>query len=390
MDKKNINKDFSNDDKKFMRTALRLASRAAGMTSPNPMVGAVIVRDGKIISSGYHKKAGLAHAEVEAINLCRERELLKGAKMYVTLEPCSFYGKTPPCTKAIIESKIKEVIIAVKDPNPKVSGNGIAELQKNGINTRTGLYEKHAKLLNEIFFKHISKRMPFLTAKIAASIDGKTAAGNGHSKWITGVQSRKMVQKLRYEHDCVLTGINTIVADNPLLYPRDILTEKPKMLCGKRFYRVILDSGLKISKYSRIVQTAATVNTIIFTSETNKKTTAFKGKIKFLENQGIIIKTAPAGLDLEYILKSLYDDYTITSVMLEAGRNLLTSFLKNNLIDKYFIFMAPKIIGGSGSYGMFSELNIKNVNHTYRLNIYDVKKTGDDLLITAYPEGHKL
>src|SRR5665647_1507294 len=215
----NIN-EFTENDKKYMRIAINLAQKAKGYTSPNPVVGAIIVRDGTIISKGYHKKAGCAHAEIEAINACSNKVALKGSIMYVTLEPCSIYGKTPPCVDAIIKHGFAEIVIGSTDFNPRINGKGAEALKKAGIKVRVGLFKEEIKRQNEIFFKHITAASSFICCKIASSIDGKIAAKSSDSKWITSVESRKIVQKIRIEYDCVMTGINTVLIDNPLLYPR--------------------------------------------------------------------------------------------------------------------------------------------------------------------------
>src|SRR4030066_1239833 len=207
MKNNNIN-EFTENDKKYMRIAINLAQKAKGFTGPNPVVGAVIVKGDKIISKGYHKKAGSAHAEIEAINACSNKAELKGSRMYVTLEPCSIYGKTPPCVDAIIKHGFAEIVIGSTDFNPRINGRGIKALEKAGIKVRAGLFKEEIKKQNEIFFKHITTASPFICCKIASSIDGKTATRYSDSKWITSVESRKTVQKIRMEYDCVMTGIN--------------------------------------------------------------------------------------------------------------------------------------------------------------------------------------
>jgi diaminohydroxyphosphoribosylaminopyrimidine deaminase / 5-amino-6-(5-phosphoribosylamino)uracil reductase len=383
------NYSFTQQDRKYMKLAMQLAAKAKGRTSPNPLVGAVIVDNGRIVSSGYHKKAGLAHAEIEAINNCSDSRLLKGAVMYVSLEPCSFYGKTPPCTEAIIKNGFGKVIAAITDPNPSVSGKGVERLRQAGIEVHIGLLESEAESLNEVFFKHIKTGMPFVTLKIAASIDGKTAASNGHSKWITGKSSRGIVQKLRYESDCVLTGINTVIADDPLLYPRNLGNAKPLPLKDKKFFRVVLDSGLKIAADSKIAGTAGRVKTVIFASMENINDGTFNKRIDLLKEKGMDVVLAPEepgqGLDLEFILKTLYNQYEITSVLAECGHTLAAGFVKKKLADKFIFFIGPKIIGGDSSYSMFSALGITDVNNATGIRFDSVKRTGRDLMITAYP-----
>lgn len=390
-------------DEKYMRLALRLARKAAGNTSPNPLVGAVIVKENKILGSGYHKKAGLAHAEIEAINSCSNKTQLRGSTLYVTLEPCCIYGKTPPCTDAIIKNGIGKVVIAIPDPNPEVNGMGIKKLNEAGIKTITGVLDNFAKKQNEIFFKHITGKKPFITVKVASSIDGKTAAKNGDSKWITSEKSREMVKKIRYEHDCIITGINTISADNPTLLP--VKPEKIKTLLtsGKKYYRIILDSRLVIDINSNIVKTSGLINTIIFASEHFKDNRIFLNKKKVLEDRKINVITIPhyfsdennTGtdkksnevdylLDLETIIDMLYQRFGITSILLESGKTLVTEFIKKGLIDKFIFFIAPKLIGGDSPYGIISGLNVTNINSAEKIRFEQIRKVGGDLVVYAY------
>jgi len=417
----NVNKDiFTKEDIKFMRLAIKLAQKGSGTVSPNPLVGAVIVKDGKIISTGYHKMAGTAHAEINAINAVKV--IPPGSKMYVTLEPCSFYGKTPPCVDAIIKNKFSEVIISSLDPNPKVNGKGVEILRKAGISVKFGLLEDETKYQNEIFFKHIKSKMPFICVKIASSIDGKLAISSGDSKWITGLDSRKMVQKLRFNYGAILTGINTIIKDNPLLYPRkninknlDLYNEddiKKSIITKKiiikkfneeinnqyiysKFFRIILDSNLKIDLNSNIVKTSKFFKTIIFISKEILNNKDIISKINNLNKLNIDVIPVNSSssfnlkndqnnyLNLKEILDYLYNKYEITSILVEAGQTLVTSLLKENLIDKFLIFLAPKIIGES-SYNMFNDLHINNMDECLKLKFNKIKKLQDDLLLEAY------
>ncbi len=396
LDKKNMkNYYFSEYDKKIMKLAIKLAERARGMTSPNPLVGSVIVKNGKIMSTGYHSRAGRPHAEIEAINACKNKSGLKNAIMYVTLEPCSIQGKTPPCTDAIIKYGFSEVIIGSVDPNPEIHGRGIEKLKEAGISVRQGLLEEKIAYQNEFFFKHIVSGNPFVTLKVASSIDGKTAVKSGDSKWITGIKARSLVHKIRKEYDCLLTGINTVINDDPLLYPRAKTGINPDIDKDKKYYRVILDSSLRIRTGSRIAGTSKKVKTIIFTWD---KSIRDSRKTIALENMNIDIVEVPGKhrsttkgkrlirLDLPAILKKLYDDYGVTSVLIESGPTLATEFLKKDLIDKFLFFISPKIIGGDSDYSMFSGLNIEDVDSSFKLNIKSKKSIGDDILITAYPE----
>jgi diaminohydroxyphosphoribosylaminopyrimidine deaminase/5-amino-6-(5-phosphoribosylamino)uracil reductase len=397
---------FSEYDKKMMRLAMKLAGKARGMTSPNPLVGAVIVKDGKTLSSGYHRMAGGPHAEIEAMDTSPDRTALKNALLYVTLEPCSFYGKTPPCTDAIIKYGFSEVIIGSMDPNPEVSGSGIQKLKNAGIKVRYGLLEEKIAQQNEFFFKHIVSGSPFVTLKVASSIDGKIAVKSGDSKWITGIQSRRLVHKIRKDYDCILTGINTVINDDPYLYPRGKNGINPDIDKCKKYYRVILDSNLRTSTDSIIARTSGKIKTMIFTWDQSnpdrKKVSALKSMdIDIIKVHGEQIRKIPGKssksqaakkdqgsirLDISSILKKLYDDYGITSIIIESGPTLATEFLRKGLIDKFLFFISPSIIGGDSDYSMFSELDIRDVDSSISLDIKSKKTIGTDILITAYPE----
>ena len=451
---------FTEKDKNFMKQAIKLAEKAIGNTSPNPMVGSVIVKNDKMLSSGFHKQAGCPHAEIEAINSCKNKEDIKGSTMYVTLEPCLIYGKTPPCVDSIIKHKIRKVIIGSLDPNPKVNGKGIEFLKNAGVDVETGLFADKIEKQNEVFFKYIKSGMPFISCKIASSIDGKMATKTSDSKWITSTDSREQVQKIRKEYDCILTGITTITADNPYLFPRRVIKNTlrnviskngredfinnignnnsnnknkkndetkmfPDIPGNKTFYRIILDSNLRIDPNTNVVKTAKIVKTIIFTSKkinssininnslSNTKSSnntsmrsdkyvrntcskAIKNKIDYLIQNNIdIIQVSaehneengknPAKLNLNEVIGTLYKKYGITSILVESGPSLVTSFLTDNLIDKFYFFIAPKIIGSDSKYDMFSELNIKKLNDTFKLKFEKIKQVGKDLLIIAYP-----
>ena len=431
---------FSSEDKKFMNIAYMLAEKGRGTTGPNPLVGAVIVKDGKMISSGYHKMAGTPHAEINAINAVKN--IPEGSKIYVTLEPCSFYGKTPPCTEALIKHKFSEVIISTIDPNPKVSGQGVKLLEKAGIAVKTGLMEEKTKKQNEVFFTHITQKRPFICVKIASTIDGKLAAFTGDSKWITGTASRNMVQNVRFNYGCILTGINTVLKDDPLLFPRKDISRKINLETVKdlnnimiskkivfknesdetvnnvyeysKFFRVILDSNLKLNLESGIVKTAKFVRTILFVSEEAMQNKKNSGRARKLISQGIElaavkesknnsditssvknihenpksagkVKNTAAKLDLKEVLDYLYLKHDIVSILIEAGPTLVTSFLSENLIDKFLIFLAPKIIGGDSGYNMFSGLGIASMYDALNLKFSKIQKIGPDLMLEAYP-----
>jgi diaminohydroxyphosphoribosylaminopyrimidine deaminase/5-amino-6-(5-phosphoribosylamino)uracil reductase len=387
------NKDnsvFTKKDIRYMEQAIQLAEKGRGYTNPNPMVGTIIVKDGKVISSGYHKQAGLPHAEIEAIN--NSSEPLENSTMYVTLEPCTFQGKTLPCVNEIVKHKFKEIIIGCIDPNPRVNGRGINFLKKAGMRVKSGLLKDEIELQNEVFFKQIKTTIPFVCCKIASSIDGKLATKSSDSKWITSEESRAQVQNLRKEYGCILTGINTILNDDPYLLPRKILDKPFKntyMAVNRKFYRVILDSNLRVKLNSNIIKTSNLAKTIIFTSDKNDP--RLTDKIKKLQENDIDVltvnqdSTEGTGLDITKILKILYQKYEITSILLECGPALLGSFLKRDLIDKFIFYFAPKIIGGDSNYGMFSGLGINKMKDCINLRFENIKRIGNDIVITAYP-----
>ncbi len=382
--------NFTEEDKKYMELAIKLAEKGRGSTNPNPMVGTVITKNGRIISSGYHRQAGLPHAEIEAIN--NSSQSLDNSTMYVTLEPCTFQGKTPPCVDEIVKHRFKEIIIGCIDPNPKVNGRGIRFLKKAGIKTRSGLLKEKVKLQNEVFFKQIKTGIPFVCCKIASSIDGKLAARTSDSRWITSDKSRMQVQDLRKEYGCTFTGINTILADDPYLFPRKGikgLISLNKDYNGQKFYRVILDSSLRINLDSNIIKTSDMARTIIFTAKKQGKTA--QNKIKELCKNNIDVLEVDRetnkifGLDILKVLKTLYKKYEITSLLLECGPTLVTSFLKRDLIDKFIFYLAPKIIGGDSSYSMFGGLGIDRITDCINLRFDSIRRSGGDVVVTAYP-----
>jgi diaminohydroxyphosphoribosylaminopyrimidine deaminase/5-amino-6-(5-phosphoribosylamino)uracil reductase len=393
MDDKEHN-DFTEEDKKYMELAIKLAEKGRGSTNPNPMVGTVITKNGRIISSGYHKQAGLPHAEIEAIN--NSSQSLEDSTMYVTLEPCTFQGKTPPCVNEIVKHQFKEIIVGCIDPNPKVNGRGIKFLKKAGIKTRIGLLKEKIELQNEVFFKQIRAGIPFVCCKIASSIDGRLATRTSDSKWITSEKSRMQVQDLRKEYGCTLTGINTVLADDPYLFPRKTLKvpiNLKKDHKDQKFYRVILDSSLRIDLDSNIIKTSDTAKTIIFTAKNQIKIA--QDKIKELARNEIDVLEVDReagktlGLDILKVLKTLYKKYEITSLLLECGPTLITSFIKRDLIDKFIFYLAPKIIGGDSSYNIFRGLGIDRIIDCINLRFGNIRKAGDDIVVTAYPLKNK-
>lgn len=360
------------NDRFFMQMALDLAARGEGRTSPNPMVGAVIVKGDKVIASGYHRKAGTAHAEAAALKKAGARA--KGATLYVNLEPCCHTEKrTPPCTEAVIKAGIKEVVTAMIDPNPKVSGKGLKTLRKAGIKTKTGVMIDAAQKLNEVFIKHITLKKPFVILKIAQSIDGKIATAGGESKWITGPAARKRVHKLRNEVDALLVGIGTVKADNPSLDCR--------IRGGKNPYRIIVDSRLQISLGSKVLR-YDDEKTIIAATEK-----ADKNKLDTLARRGIrvlIIREKAGKVDLNCLMTEL-GKLDITSLMIEGGSSIAASALAERIVDKVMFFTAPKIIGGVDAVPSIGGKSPALLKNAIKLKDMQTVKLGEDILIEGYP-----
>lgn len=354
-----------------MRRALELAATGRGRTSPNPAVGAVLVKGNRVISEGYHKKAGSAHAEIIALKKAGTKA--KGATLFITLEPCCHTDKrTPPCTSAIIKSGIKEVVVAMIDPNPKVSGKGLQELRRSGIKSETGLMKEEAARLNEAFIKFITEMMPFVTLKIAQSLDGKIATSLGESKWITGTQARKCVHRLRNDVDAVLVGIGTVLQDNPSLDCR--------IRGGIDPYRVIVDTHLRIPSDVRVLRHRDGKTIIATTSMANKRT------VSRLRSEGhtvLIIRRYNGRVDLRILMKELAKR-NITSVMIEGGATLNASALSRGIVDKVLIFCAPKIIGGRDAIPSVGGISPSSLNKAIGLKDVCVAKIGSDILFEGY------
>jgi diaminohydroxyphosphoribosylaminopyrimidine deaminase/5-amino-6-(5-phosphoribosylamino)uracil reductase len=357
------------DDTFYIKRTLALAERARGKTSPNPMVGALLVKNGRIISEGYHKKAGTPHAEVIVMDKAGEKA--SGSTLYVSLEPCCHTDKrTPPCTQKIISSGIKRVVIAMKDPNPKVAGKGIAELEKAGINVDWGLLEEKARHLNESYMKYITTGTPFVVLKIAMTLDGKIATPEGESKWITGEKARKMVHRLRGSSDAIMTAIGTVKADNPMLNCRVSGYKNP--------VRVIIDPHLETGLDSQVA--SCPPETIVVTRKATDKElilNTFREKgISFIEYQG-------KDLDLQWLMKEL-SRRQITSILVEGGSSLSSYCLEAGIVDKVMFFIAPKIIGGRDSFPAVGGKSFRKLADAHRLRDVKTKRVGEDILIEGY------
>src|SRR3989338_2265558 len=351
--------------KKYMDIAIKLAEKGKGQVSPNPLVGCIIVKRGRIVGKGYHKKFGQEHAEVMALKAAGKKAV--NATMYCNLEPCSHWGKTPPCTESIMEAGIREVIIGVDDPNPLV--DGFKELKFRGIKTKIGILRQQAKKLNEAYLKYTKTKRPFVILKVAMSLDGKIATSTGDSKYITSTEARKFVHEIMNEIDAVMVGINTVLRDNPQLDSR--------LVGGKDPIKIIVDSTLKIPEGSKVLKDPSKV--IIAT--TNK---APKNKIDKFHHKGInviVVNSKNGMVDLNELMKELGKSQ-ITYMMIEGGSHLNASAIKDKVIDKVLIFTAPKIIGNG--LGAISSLGIKKIDKAIKLKNITTRKIGKDLLVEGY------
>lgn len=358
----------------YMQMAIDLAAKAKGRTSPNPMVGAVIVKDDKVVGQGYHHKAGTPHAEVHALN--EAGFLAQDATMYVTLEPCSHYGKTPPCAYAVAKSGIREIYVAMVDPNPKVAGQGIQILRDTGVTVHVGLLSDKAKKLNEVFLKYITTGEPFVVLKSAVSLDGKIATRTGHSQWVTGEKARLKVHELRDTYDAILVGIGTVLADNPALTTR--LPDGG----GRDPIRIILDSQARVPIDAQVINGNSRARTIIVTSEK-----APNYKVGALRASGVEVWTLPARdglLDIKSMIKEM-GRQEITSVLVEGGSKVNASFLEAGLLDKVCWFIAPKFVGGHEAPGAIGGIGIQKMNQATLLEEIEVSTLGEDIYIEGYP-----
>jgi diaminohydroxyphosphoribosylaminopyrimidine deaminase/5-amino-6-(5-phosphoribosylamino)uracil reductase len=361
------------DDQHFMQMALDLAIKGQGFTSPNPMVGAVVVKGGQVVGRGYHQEVGGPHAEVNAIDAAGK--LAKGATLYVTLEPCNHTGRTPPCTRKILEAGIKRVVVAMIDPNRDVAGGGAEYLAQQGIRITTGVCQEQAQKLNEAFVKFVHTRRPFVIAKCAATLDGRIATRSGDSKWVTGEKARQFVHRLRHAVDGILVGINTVRTDNPSLTTR--LPDGQ----GKDPVRIILDTQLAISPEARLLRQASDAGTILVAGKTlapDKKTTFEKDGIRVLRSELI-----NGLIDMDALMDRL-GAMGLTSVLIEGGSRVLTSALRAGIVDKIFFFYAPKILGGDDGIPICSGPGPELMSQSITVKDINVRRFGDDVMIEGY------
>ena len=357
----------------YMRLAIKLAQKAEGMTSPNPLVGAVIIdRKGKIIGKGFHARAGGPHAEVMALR--DAGKIPAGSTMIVTLEPCNHFGRTPPCTHAIQEARIAKVVIAGTDPNPGVKGGGAAYLRKAGIGVMDSVCPQEAARLNEAYFKHVRTSLPFISLKLAMSLDGRIAAHDGSSKWITSAYSRKSAHRLRNIVDAVVVGAGTVEKDNPQLTVRQVRVR------NRPLYRVIFDTHLRTPVRANVITNqSALYKTIILTASRDSS------RIRDFEHRGaevVTIRTSGGRLSLQDALNFLGKRFM--HILIEGGAGLAGSFVKARQVDKFHIFIAPRIIGADGIYP-FQGVFLKSMNNGIELKDVQISTHGGDCLFQGYP-----
>ena len=361
---------MSADHLKMMRLALSEAKKGVGKTAPNPAVGCVIVRDGEVVGKGWHKKAGTPHAEVHALRAAGE--LAAGADAYVTLEPCSHFGKTPPCAKALIEARVGRVFVAMVDPNPLVSGRGIKMLQDAGIEVEVGLLEAESREINRPFVKWIRTKRPYVVLKSAITLDGKSATATGDSKWVTCDRSRREVHRLRGRLDAIMVGVGTVIKDDPLLTCR--------VPGGKDPLRIIVDSTLRIPRHAALFSLRSEAKTVIATC------CADLARIDAVAAHGVevlVCNEKDGRVDPDDLLTKL-GERGVQSILLEGGSHLAGAFLRAGLIDRCMLFLAPKLVGGAGM-GLFAGAGVNLMADAIRLEEMKVKRIGVDLLVEGVP-----
>ena len=354
-----------------MQQALQIAAYAAGRTSPNPLVGAVIVKDGRVVGQGWHRKAGTEHAEIHALR--QAGELAAGATIYVTLEPCSHYGRTGPCSKALIDAGIQRVVIAMLDPNPLVAGKGVAMLKAAGIEVETGLLQAQAERLNEVFLKWIMTKMPFVVMKTAMTLDGKIATAAGNSKWISNEVSRRRVHELRDVYDGILVGIGTVLADDPAL------TTRLASQSGKNPLRIVVDSRARTPLTAKVVTDGQAETLIAVTAA------AEAAKVEALRQAGVEVLVVNDGQQVD--LKQLFcrlGERGICSIFVEGGALINYSLLKAGLIDKVYSFIAPKMVGGSSAPGPVGGDGVETLDQAFLLEDVETELLAGDILVSGY------
>lgn len=368
-------------DQEFIQLTLELAARGVGQVSPNPLVGCVVVKDGQIVGRGFHRYKELKHAEAWALEEAGEQA--RGATVYVNLEPCAHQGggkRTPPCAGALIEAGVKRVVASMVDPNPRVNGRGVDQLREAGIEVVVGIMEREARQLNEKYSRFVTTGLPFVHLKTACSLDGRIATRTGESKWITGEPARAASQALRHEYDAILVGIGTVLADDPLLTDR---TGQPRR---KPLARIVLDASLRIPTDSRLVQSAREFPLVIFSTPEAGSVQRSK---ELIECGALVICVAcdSGNLNLTQVLEALAE-LQITSLIIEGGATVASSFIEQRLIDKATFFIAPKLIGGREALSAIGGEGFARLSDVVELENLVVRQHGDDLEVTGYPKAN--
>ncbi|MBF0184399.1 MAG: bifunctional diaminohydroxyphosphoribosylaminopyrimidine deaminase/5-amino-6-(5-phosphoribosylamino)uracil reductase RibD [Magnetococcales bacterium] len=366
------------EDQRYMGQALRLARRAIGRTRPNPMVGCVLVRAGRVVGKGYHQQAGGPHAEVWALR--QAGALAGGATAYVTLEPCSHFGRTPPCADALLQAGVARVVVAMTDPNPQVAGRGVQRLRAGGVVVDEGVLQAEAARLNAPFVSWITRGRPLLTVKMASSLDGKTATCGGESQWITGATARQWVQRMRAEHDAVLTGIGTVLADNPRLNSR--------LPGGRDPVRVVVDSALRTPLSAALVTSSEQAP--LWIASTERADRERRAAWQALEESGRVSlltcrATAEGRVDLTDLLAQLAQR-NLLSVLVEAGAQLSGALFAAGLVDRLALFLAPSLLGGAAAPGLLAGVGVARLAEAWRLHDCRVSMVGEDLLLEGAVE----
>jgi diaminohydroxyphosphoribosylaminopyrimidine deaminase/5-amino-6-(5-phosphoribosylamino)uracil reductase len=361
------------DDEVYMRLALQLAESTQGQTGINPVVGCVVVKDGRIVGTGAHLKRGGPHAEVHALDMAGIEA--KGSTVYVTLEPCSHHGRTPPCADRLITEKVERVVVAARDPNPQVAGSGLAKLQAQGIKVEQGLLESESRALNESFETYMLTGMPFVTMKSAVTLDGKIAAKSGDSKWISSADSREQVHTMRHKHQAILVGIGTVLADNPSLTTR-------LSVPGLSPIRIVVDSQLRLPEHAALLQGAGVTNQVYVLTTRQ----ASEERAQRLEQIGATILRCgdQAHVDLHAAMRRL-GELEIGSILLEGGGKLSGAMLESGLINKVVLYIAPIIVGGREAPSVFDFDGYSTIREACRLDKLQIEQIGGDICVSGYP-----
>ena len=362
-------KDMQKGDEYYMQLAFKLALKAKGRTSPNPLVGALVVKAGQIIGRGFHAQAGLAHAEVVALDEAGKKA--KGATLYVTLEPCAHTGRTPPCVNRIIQSGIKEVVIGMIDPNPLNNGKGIMLLKQNNIKVRVGVLGEKLSKMNEVFVKYITTRLPFITVKIAESLDGRIATYSGDSKWITSDKSRAFAHKMRKNYDAIMVGVNTVLRDNPRLNA---------WFSEKQPIKIIVDSNLSTPENANIFSGNSQVIIITLSSRPGQETE--NRKRLFDKAKVIEVKEKSGQINLRDALRKL-SQLKISNIIVEGGGTLIGSLFDERLVDRVLFFISPKIIGGKDAISSVMGKGVRRVDQAIKLRDLKLRRFGEEFLVEA-------